>query len=305
MKFYEKIRALREEKGKTQYAVHKELGIGIETVRKYEKSNPETFPNSAQLILLKNYYDVSYEYLLDENCLNKHPETIAIGKKLKLSDESIEQIINLQSHKSFTGEVSIDKESPIYFDKWFSNFDDLSTFTLYLADYYILNDLLKCCQYFSSLLELSPYIIKCLNNNKKDLEPLFDLLNLNEKIYKNCVIHGDTTTQLNNDSYEELHSYISELKKYCNSYSSASNKNSLSKNGYDLDDDLFNILNEIVEIGCESFEFSYRDLQFCEFKLTELIRDSLHDISKSNIKFYLPNEYEKLLKTIKKGGEKK
>ena len=47
MKFYEKIRLLREEKGKTQYAVHKELGIGIETVRKYERPDPETFPQAA------------------------------------------------------------------------------------------------------------------------------------------------------------------------------------------------------------------------------------------------------------------
>lgn len=303
MKFYEKIKQLREEKGKTQYAVHKELGIGIETIRKYEKSSPETFPNSAQLRLLKNYFDVSYEYLLDDNCLNKQPETVSVGKVLKLSDKSIDQIINLQYYKSFSGEKIKNTESPIYFDKWLSSFDGMSTFALYLSDYYILNDLLSCCQYFSSLLELSPYITNCLDNNKKDLNRLFKILDLKSDIYKACVTHKDTSTQLNNDSYEELYSYISKFKEYCNNYKKKSRKSTKFENDYSIDDELFFILNEIVEIGCESFEFSYRDLQFCEFKLTELIRESIHNISGNNNKLNFPDEYKKFIQLSKKGDD--
>lgn len=298
MKFYEKIKLLREEKGKTQYAVHKELGIGIETVRKYERPDPECFPNSAQLILLKNYYGVTYEYLLDENCLNKHQSSIDIGKKLKLSDKSIQQVIDLQNHKSFSGELIADNESPISFDRWLSNFKHLRSFTLYLTDYNILNDLLESTQYFSSILELAPYIINCLNNNKKDLEPLYKLLESKISIYKECVTHGDTVSQLNYDSYKELHSYFKKLKKYCSSYKST------STTSLEPDDDLFFILNEIVEIGAESYEFAYKDLQFCEFKITELIRDNLHDISKSNDNFKAPLEYQKLIKPFKKEVKK-
>lgn len=98
-----KIKLLKEEKVKTQYSVYKELGIGIETVRKYERPEPAYFPNSAQLILLKNYYGVTNEFWLDENCLNKHHSSIDIGKKLKLSDKSIQQIIDLQNHETFSG----------------------------------------------------------------------------------------------------------------------------------------------------------------------------------------------------------
>lgn len=303
MKFYEKIRLLREEKGKTQYAVHKELGIGIETVRKYERPDPETFPNSAQLKLLKNYYNVTYEYLLDENCLNKHHDSIDIGKKLNLSDKSIQQILYLQNHKTFSGDNLIDKESPVTFDKWLSTFDSFSLFISYITDYNVLNDLLKCTKFFSGCLEIAPYIVDCLNTNKKELEHLFKLLEDNLLIYKECVTHGDTSSKLDYRSYKELNSYFTKFKKYCSSYKPASKKNLLTKNHLELDDDLFNILNEIVEIGAESYQFTHDDLQFCEYKITECIRDYLHYTSKENESITMPSEYQKFIKQLRKEGK--
>lgn len=303
MKFYEKIRLLREEKGKTQYAVHKELGIGIETVRKYERPDPETFPNSAQLKLLKNYYDVTYEYLLDENCLNKHHDSIDIGKKLNLSDKSIHQIISLQNHKTYSGDNLIDKESPITFDKWLSSFDCFALFVSYITDYYVLNDLLQSTQFFSACLEIAPYIVDCLNTNKNGLDSLFKLLEDNALIYKECVTHGDTSSMLNYNSFKELNRYITKFKKYCTSYKPELNKNQLIKKKLTLDDDLFNILNEITEIGAESHQFTYNDLQFCEFKITECIRDYLHYTSKDNNIISMPPEYEKFIKQLRKEGK--
>ena len=44
--------------------------------------------------------DFNSSYNHCENCLNKHQSSIDIGKKLKLSDKSIQQIINLQNHKA-------------------------------------------------------------------------------------------------------------------------------------------------------------------------------------------------------------
>lgn len=46
--------------------------------------------------MLKEFYNVTYEYLLDEDCENKTSESVDIGKKLKLSDNTIENILDIQ-----------------------------------------------------------------------------------------------------------------------------------------------------------------------------------------------------------------
>ena len=303
MKLYEKLKLLREEKGITQDKLIKDTGLSAQAIRNYENPELDRLPNTVQLKMLKDYFGVTYEYLLDENCQNKTVESVNIGKKLNLSDKSIQQIISLQNHKTFSGDNLIDKESPITFDRWLSSFDSLSLFVSYITDYYVLNDLLQCTQYFSGLLELAPYIVNCLNINKKDLEFLFELLDSNILTYKKCVTHGDTSSKLDNNSYNELNSYLSKLKKYCSSYKPTSNKNSLTKKKLELDDELFNILNEITEIGAESYLFTHDDLQFCEYKITECIRDYLHYISVRNEKIAIPSEYQKHIKQLRKDGK--
>lgn len=46
--------------------------------------------------MLKDFYNVTYEYLLDEECKNKTTELLDIGKTLKLSDDAIQNIMELQ-----------------------------------------------------------------------------------------------------------------------------------------------------------------------------------------------------------------
>ena len=144
-----------------------------------------------------------------------------------------------------------------------------------------------------------------MNTNKKELEHLFKLLEDNLLIYKECVTHGDTTSKLDYSSYKELNSYFTKLKKYCSSYKPSSKKNLLTKKHLELDDDLFNILNEIVEIGAESYQFTHDDLQFCEYKITECIRDYLHYTSKENESITMPSEYQKFIKQLRKEGKVK
>lgn len=303
MKFYQKLILLREEHGISQKKLIDDTGLSAQAVRNYENPKKDRVPNTAQLKMLKEYFGVSYEYLLDNNCQNKTAESIDIGKELRLSDKSIQQIKSLYNRKTFSEESIIDTESPVTFDKWLSTFDNLTLFVFYITDYYILNKLLGATQYFSSLLELSPYIVECLNNNKKDLVWIFNLMDYNISIYKECVIHGDTSSKLDYNSYIELNSYLVEFKNYCESYDPDSNKNSLIKKKLNLDDELFHILNEITEIGAESFQFTYADLQFCEYKITELIRDYLNDTSRQNHNIYMPPEYQKVIKQLRKGGK--
>lgn len=47
--------------------------------------------------MLKDFYNVTYEYFLDEDCENKTTELLDIGKTLKLSDDTIQNIIELQN----------------------------------------------------------------------------------------------------------------------------------------------------------------------------------------------------------------
>lgn len=284
MKLSQKLRLLREEKGITQQVLADKLGIGIQSIRNYENDSLDRIPNTVQLKMLKDFYDVTYEYLLDEECENRTNASIDIGKKLKLSDKAIEQIINLQTYTDFTNNSKQeDKEPPLAFNTWLENFSSLKTFTLYINDYHILKDLLDCSKYFSTILELKPFFIECLNNKTKELDCVFNLLDEKLKIYKMCVIQGDTSSKLDNNSYKELEKYIKKLKKYCVSY---------NKKGSTSDAELFNLLNEITEIGAESFEYTYKDLQFCQYQITELIRDNLHEILGQNNE--IPSEYKKL-----------
>lgn len=92
MDFSEKIRELRKEKGITQEEASKQMNIGISSLRNYEKNRlPETF----QLKIIKEFYDVPYEYLLNDKCFNKDIKNLEIGKELKISDNTIEQIKKL------------------------------------------------------------------------------------------------------------------------------------------------------------------------------------------------------------------
>lgn len=122
MKLSEKLKLLREEKGMTQEQVCSELGIGIQSIRNYENTTIERIPNTVQLKMLKEFYNVTYEYLLDEDCENKTSESVDIGKKLRLSDDAIENILDIQyTNNRISDELRLslveDKIAPVVFSK--------------------------------------------------------------------------------------------------------------------------------------------------------------------------------------------
>ncbi len=98
MKLSEKLRDLRTQTGKTQEQVAKELSIGIQTLRNYENDKLNRTPSPAQLKQIKDFYNVPYEYLLDDNSNNKDYENLGIGNKLNLSDKTIEKIIEINTN---------------------------------------------------------------------------------------------------------------------------------------------------------------------------------------------------------------
>ena len=62
MKYYERIRELREEKNLPMKAIAHELGISQQTYNEYEKDYRSRIP-VERLILLALFYDVSMDYI--------------------------------------------------------------------------------------------------------------------------------------------------------------------------------------------------------------------------------------------------
>lgn len=173
MKLFEKLKLLREEKGMTQEKVCSELGIGIQSLRNYENTSIERIPNTIQLRMLKEIYNVTYEFLLDDTCENRTNESVDIGKKLKLSDKAIENIIDIQYVNNCIPEelrksLVLDGVSPIVFSNWLENID-LKEFTTLLEEYNHLNNIMESIQYFYNIKSIEDYLYYCLEN-KKDLK---------------------------------------------------------------------------------------------------------------------------------------
>lgn len=100
MNFHEKIRLLRSELELTQEEVSKKTGLAISSIRNYEK---DKLPESKQLVKLKEFYKVPYEYLLDDSCNTRENlidyikilET-KLAKSEKLNELYKESIINIK-----------------------------------------------------------------------------------------------------------------------------------------------------------------------------------------------------------------
>ena len=155
MKLSEKLRNLRIEKGETQEYVSKKLGIGITTLRNYENDNLNRLPNTYQLKQLKEHYNVTYEYLLDDNCENKTMETLKIGSELHLTDKSIQAILDVND-KSYLLNYLLENIN-------------LKSFISIFEKYYTIKDLhehdLVILRY---IYDFSDYIIDKMKNNKED-----------------------------------------------------------------------------------------------------------------------------------------
>ena len=292
MKLSEKLKLLREEKGMTQEQVCSELGIGIQSIRNYENTTIERIPNTIQLKMLKEFYNVTYEYLLDEDCENKTNESVDIGKKLKLSDNAIENILDIQyTNNRISDELRLslveDKIAPVVFSKWLENID-LKEFTALLHEYDCLNNVLKSIQYFYNIEKLEDYLYYCLEN-KKNLKVLYSIWNTEIDTLKNNLSKSIHST-LNDDAYSDLSNELNQLKKYCETCT----KKSLNKNNLNV------LLNTISSLSSCYYDETKRNLKFCLFEITELIKNNLIETCDQENIETLPEDYKKLIASISK-----
>ena len=97
MNIAEKLVKLRKEKGLTQDKLAQELDISIASIKNYENIKKPREPKNDILLKFANFYDVSTEYLLNDNIVNKTTDNITIENKLNLSDNTIEKIVKINS----------------------------------------------------------------------------------------------------------------------------------------------------------------------------------------------------------------
>jgi len=100
--FTKRMKQLRLEKGAkenkelTQVAVSEALGIHVNTIRSYESSTLNQIPKIEQLMKIKNYYNVSYEYLLGETDIKSSNSSMQfICDETNLDEDSIQYLKTL------------------------------------------------------------------------------------------------------------------------------------------------------------------------------------------------------------------
>lgn len=300
IKLAEKLRLLRIEKGETQEDVSKILGIGITTLRNYENDKLERIPNTFQLKQLKEHYNVTYEYLLDDNCENKSSKNINIGKELNLSDKAIQNIKNLQITNLYDDYIETNTVIPKIFNEFLENFSRLEDFLWFLNDLQGNICFLKEVIQFIKLKDLQPSIIYYID--KKEQENLKEILiYYNEKINNILSLYQNGYTlniDIDKDLIDDLKSNYDDFTELC------TNIDYENDNIEGLVEDMFFCLSEILELSLILQSISYKEIGYLKYSISNIINDYLNNINNININTifssndnnYLENTLKRLLK---------
>lgn len=276
MTFAEKMKELRKQKGKSQEQVSKEMGIAISSLRNYENGR---LPDTFQLKQIKKYYDVTYEYLLEDKCENKTNTTINIGNELKLSEKSIDKIKNLQ-FSSFTcanGTVNnIDTpECAIAFNNFIENFENFHLLNWKYSDLQNCLELYKKVSSFLYLTYSDGLILYYIKNDKNKLNELLE--------YYNSLMPDITTLQIDTNinflAYDNFQSDFKNFRKICLSLKRI-NTNYLNSTMYDKKSIL-------VESIIEYLNSISTQLGFYKYQINEMITEYLSSLT---VKYEVDNE---------------
>ena len=281
MKLSEKLRLLRNEKGETQEDVSKNLGIGITTLRNYENDKLDRLPNTYQLKQLKDYYNVTYEYLLDEECENKSLDTINIGKELNFSDKSITKIKNLEKNSKYLN---------LFFEQI-----DLDEYISMIRKFYKINHIIKYDMFrLIQISALEQYIIDRIKNKKTD-----DLLDFFEDCDKSISNIVDFVYSKDNLFFSPSDSVYDLFKE---SYYSLSD--SIFSTNQNIDEqisDFTEILNEdFIELYQEIYYKMNQFKKLILMDISEFHNFSIENIDDTNFEDIYKNILGNYIKFIKK-----
>lgn len=119
----DKLIDLRKSNNLTQEQLASELRISLASIKKYESKNNYRLPEREVLKLYVEYFNVSYDYLLNDSISNKTTENIHIEKILNLSDSSIENL-KTYSHEALNSIIGSDI---------FKNFNQVLNYYWYIS----------------------------------------------------------------------------------------------------------------------------------------------------------------------------
>lgn len=206
MNFGEKLRNLRLESKLTQEQASNEMGIAISSLRNYERGR---LPDTHQLKIIKNFYNASYEYLLEDNCENKTDENINIYKELSLTDSTIEKLKDI--NKNIDNSIVNILFNSLNMDFW-NEFDEY-IFVNKLNNKYSekLENFLNSCETFFDILD---------NSNKLDtfLRSIDSLIPLMNEIEEKSFSSNHLFTLLTYYDCQEATNYLENFQMNCKYY---------------------------------------------------------------------------------------
>lgn len=131
MTFSDKIKELRKEKGVSQDIASKKMNMAISSLRNYENGR---LPDTEQLRKIQQYYNVPYEYLLNDNCTTKDYNNMQVSKELGLSDEAISNLKKFQMVKVENSKLNNNMTSTIdLINNMLENIDLLGFLNSYIS----------------------------------------------------------------------------------------------------------------------------------------------------------------------------
>lgn len=107
MNFSDKLKLLRKEKNLNQEEASRLIGIALSSLRKYEQVGK---PDVPQLIKIKDFYKVSYDYLLNDNCNTREVNNLEIVDNLGITEQTVENIREFEN-KEFLEDLFTNKYS--------------------------------------------------------------------------------------------------------------------------------------------------------------------------------------------------
>ena len=170
--------------------------IAISSLRNYE--NGYKTPNICILISLAKYYDVSLDYLVDDNITTSNKENVNICKELKLDDKSINTIKEI-NNKGLNNQF-IETINSKYFMTILHNSENYNTLIKFRNEFMLIHD-------------------NALKNNKIDYNSLKTLI---EKVVK----YKFVKTEENDSSCFIYDTYKVNVINRCNNTMKIINNNS-------------------------------------------------------------------------------
>ncbi len=214
MNIAEKLRKLREEKGISQNKLIEELkekqniNVAISSIRNYENVKAPRIPQGDVLLALARYYDVTLEYLIDDNITTYKKENLNIGKELKLTDKSIENIKRINNEYYNLFDDLLNEYIFTEFIEYFLEYTLINTFRdEFVADTfeYSYNSNNKKIEYFSFReQEIRGYTLSVIKKISQEKNLRLDFINRNINKYINKSNQGELDYSKLGIIYREL-----------------------------------------------------------------------------------------------------